>query len=87
MADGFDLLVAPDSWVVDLLLKCALVVRVALSTAPEAQLLAKVITSFTADSALSAGHTDFKSNAVAYLEASDVGPYSHNLARRLVAQG
>jgi hypothetical protein len=78
--------VTPDGWVVDPLLEGALVVRIGLSTAPEAQLLAKVVAALAADSALSAGYANLEGNTVAELEALDLWANGHHLARGLVAK-
>lgn len=77
---------APDSRVVDLLLQCALVVRVALGTTPELELLAEVITAFTADATLSARYTDFESHTIADFEAGNLCPDAYNLASRLMSK-
>ena len=49
-----DSLVAPDCWMVDLLLKCALVMGETLRTASETKLLAQIVASFSTDTALPA---------------------------------
>lgn len=79
------LLVAPDSGMVNPLLQCALVVRVGFGTASETQLFAQVITTFTADAAVSTSNTNFKSNSVAQLEAAHLRANSNNFPGRFMA--
>lgn len=71
---------------VDPLLECPLVVRIALRTTPETQLLAEVIPAFAADGALPACNAHLQGNSVSYLEPSHLWSDGDNLAGRLVAQ-
>ena len=82
-----NLLVTPDGRVVDPLLKSTLVVRVTLGAAPEAHLLAEVVSALPADPALTAGNTNLESNSITQLEASHLGSNGNNFTRRLMAQG
>lgn len=79
------LLVAPDSGMINPLLQRALVVRVGFGTASETQLFAQVITTFTADAAVSTSNTNFKSNSVAQLEAAHLRTNSNNFPGRFMA--
>lgn len=79
------LLVAPDSGMINPLLQRALVVRVGFGTASETQLFAQVITTFTADAAVSTSNTNLKSNSVAQLEAAHLRTNSNNFPGRFMA--
>lgn len=63
----------PDCRVVDTLLEGALKVRDRFGAASESHLLAKVVSSFSADTTLAAGDTDLQSNTVANVEARNLG--------------
>ncbi len=76
----------PHGWVVDSLLQGALEVRDAFGATPEAHLLAEVVSTSPADSALAAGDADLERDPVVDLEAHDLGADGHDDARRLVAQ-
>ena len=63
----------PNRRMVNPLLQCSLKMRHTLRTTPEPHLLTKVIPSFPADRALSAGNSYFKGDTVADAEVVDMG--------------
>ena len=75
----------PDGRVVDPLLEGALIMRDRFGTTPESHLFAKIVTTFTADCALAAGHTNFKGHPVTNVEARHLGPYGNDDTRGFVA--
>lgn len=87
MQYSLNILVAPDSRMIDPLLESSLVVGVALCAASESHLLAKIVSSLTADATLPAGNPDFEGYPVAYLKASDLGANGNNLSGGLVPEG
>lgn len=72
---------------VDLLLERPLIMRIALGAAPEAKLLAEVVSAFAADSTLSTCHTDLESDSVSNPEAAHLGANRDHLTSRLMSEG
>lgn len=71
---------------VDLLLERPLVMRIALGTAPEAKLLAEVVSTLAADSTLLTCHTDLEGDPVSNLEAAHLGANRDHLTSRLMSE-
>ena len=59
---------------------------IAFGTTPEAELLAKIVTSLTANGTLSTSDANFQGNSVADLESFDLRPYGHDLTSGLMSK-
>lgn len=80
-------LVAPYRRVVNPLLKSPLKVRNAFRTTPELHLFAKVVSSFSADSALATGNADFQGHFVPNCKSIDLRANAHNYPGRFMSKG
>jgi hypothetical protein len=72
--------VTPDGGVIYSLLKRALKVRYTLRTTPEPHFLAKVVPPLSANTTLTTGNANFKSNSVTDFEILGLGAKSHDNA-------
>jgi hypothetical protein len=78
--------VTPGRWVIDSLLKRALIVRNGFSTTSEAHLFTEIISAFSADATLSTWYANLQGDSITNAEASYLRADCHYFSGRLVTE-